>query len=122
VSLGFGHDRLCRLVDAVVRTVPVDDDAVDSPADHILNLPVDLRGICGAIANVHMVRSSEPHQQMCINLCRGTRIQQRVGIDFAHIARARIAIGLSYENIGGTGIVGGLSRKRRGGNDVFRRA
>jgi len=60
VSLSFRHHQLCRLIDTVVRSVPIDDDAIDSTTDHVGNLAVDLLGVCRAVTHVHMIRSAEP--------------------------------------------------------------
>jgi hypothetical protein len=55
MSLGFRHYELRRLVDAVVRTVPIDDDAIDAAADHIGDLAMDLGGIGGVVAHIHVI-------------------------------------------------------------------
>ncbi len=56
----FRHHELCGLVDAVVWAVPIDNDAVDSPADHIRDLIVDLRCVGRTVANAHVVRPAKP--------------------------------------------------------------
>jgi hypothetical protein len=42
VSLGLCHHQLRRLIDAVVRAVPVNDDAINSAADHVCDLTMNL--------------------------------------------------------------------------------
>lgn len=68
MRLGFCHDKLCSLVDAVVRSIPIDDDAIDPPADHVRDLIVDLGCVRGAVANVHVVRPTKPQKQMGVHL------------------------------------------------------
>ena len=118
VSLRFGHDELCGLVDIVVRTIPINDDAIDSAADHVRDLIVNLPRVGRAVADVHVVRTSEPHEQVSIDLCVRARIEQRVHIHFAYVAGSRIAIGLTNEIVGGAGIVRRLCRECRGGHDI----
>lgn len=108
----LGHHQLGALVDRIVRPVPVNDHAIDATADHIINLPLDLRGIGGAVADIHVVRPSEPQQQMGINFRRRARIQQRVNVNLAHIARASVGVRLSRKTIRCTGVIGGLSGQR----------
>ena len=60
MRFSFGHDEFCGLIDAVVRTIPIDDDAVDAAADHVRDLIVDLRRVGRTVADVHMVRATEP--------------------------------------------------------------
>ena len=52
----------------VVRAVPVDDHAVDAAADHVGDLAVNLCGVGGAVADVHVVRPAKPHHHMGIDL------------------------------------------------------
>jgi hypothetical protein len=94
VSLSFGHDRLRSLINRVVGTVPVNDYAIDSPADHVVDLALDLPGVGGVVANIHMLGASEPQKHMGINLGCGAGIKQRVDIDLTYISRAAIAIRL----------------------------
>ena len=53
--LRLGHNQLRRLVDGIVRTIPIDDHSIDAPADHIINLTLDLRHVRGTIADVHVL-------------------------------------------------------------------
>ena len=55
VGFGFRHDHLCGLVLEAIRTVPIDDHAINAAADHVGNLTVDLRRIGGTVAHVHVV-------------------------------------------------------------------
>ncbi len=76
MALSFRHHQLRTLIDFIVGSIPVDDHAIDAPADHVVDLALDLRCIGGAVADVHMVRSSEPGKQVGIHLCRRPGIQQ----------------------------------------------
>jgi len=60
MALGLGHDEFCSIIDAVVRAVPIENDAIDSTADHVGDLIVDLRWVGGTVTHVHVVRASEP--------------------------------------------------------------
>ena len=73
---GLSHDELRRLVDVVVGTVPINDDAINSPTDHVCDLPMHLRRVSRTVAHIHMVRASEPKHQVRINLGRGPGIEQ----------------------------------------------
>lgn len=75
VLFRFGHHKLRRLIDAVIRSVPVDYNSIDSATDHVGNLAMDLRGIRGTVADVHVVRASEPQQQVRIHLRGGAGIK-----------------------------------------------
>ena len=54
------HHQLRGLVDAVVRTIPVDHHAIDPAADHICDLVVNLGRARRAISHIHVVRAAEP--------------------------------------------------------------
>lgn len=118
MRLRLSHDELGGLVDAVVRAVPVDHDAVDAPADHVRNLTMNLACVRGTVADAHVVRSAKPQQQVGVNLGGRAGIQQRVHVNLAHIARAGIAIRLTDKAIDGAGVVRRLRGQRRGGYDV----
>ena len=60
MSFGFSHHKFRGLVDAIVRPVPVDNHSVNSAADHVCDLPVDLFCVCGTVTDIHVVRTSEP--------------------------------------------------------------
>ena len=60
MRLSLGHHQLRRLIDAVVRAVPVDDHAIDSPADHVGDLAVNLGRIRRTVADIHVAGASEP--------------------------------------------------------------
>ena len=115
---GFRHDELCGLIDAVVRAIPIDDHAIDSAADHVCNLPLDLRWVGGAIAHVHMVRTSEPKQQVSVDLRARTGIEQGMDIHLANTSGAGIAIGLPGKTIGRARIVCRLRGQRGGGYNI----
>jgi len=72
----FGHDQLCGLINAGVWAIPVDDDTVDTAADHVCNLTVNLGGVGGTVADIHVVRLSEPQHEMSVDLSIGAGIQQ----------------------------------------------
>ena len=108
MTLRFCHHKFGGVVFAVVGTVPVNDHAVDAAADHVGDLLMNLPGVGGVVANVHVVRSSEPHHHVCIDLGGRARIQQRVQVHFADISGASIAIRLFGETVRGTRIVGRL--------------
>jgi hypothetical protein len=60
MAVSLGHDKFCSIIDAIVRAVPIENDALDSTADHVGDLIVDLRRVGGIVAHVHVVRASEP--------------------------------------------------------------
>lgn len=109
MRLCFCHHKFCGLIDAVVRAIPIDDDAIDSAADHVRDLIVDLACVGGTVAHIHVVRSSEPQKQVRINLCARARIQQRVHVYLADVAWTGIAIGLGDKSIRGARVVRRLS-------------
>lgn len=108
MALGLRHYKLCRLIDAVVRTVPVENDAVDAPADHVRDLLVHLSGIGGTVTNIRVVRPTEPQHEVSIDLAGRARIKQGMYVDLAYIPGTRIAISLIGETIRRTGVVRGL--------------
>lgn len=114
----LGHDELCRLVDSVVGTVPIDDYAIDAAADHVINLALYLGRIGGTIADIHVVGLSEPEEQVSVNLGRGSPVKQRMNIHLADVSGASVAIGLTGESIGGACVIRGLCRERRGRHDI----
>lgn len=60
VSFRLCHHQFRGLVDAVVRSVPVDNHPVNSAADHIFDLPMDLLCVGRVVADIHVIRASEP--------------------------------------------------------------
>ena len=118
MRLSFRHDKLCSPVDAVVRAVPIDNHAVDSPADHVRDLIVDLRRICGTVANADVARPTKPQKQMSVNLGGRARIQQGMYVHFADVAGAQIAIGLADKIVGGAGVVRRLRSQGCGWHNV----
>jgi hypothetical protein len=62
VILGFGLDEFGAFVNGIIRPVPVNDDAIDSAAHHVINLSLDLRWIIRAVANIHVAGAAEPGQ------------------------------------------------------------
>ncbi len=63
---GLRHDHLRRLILIASWPVPVDDDAGDSAADHVIDLIVYLRGIKRTITDVHVAGLAEPDHQVSI--------------------------------------------------------
>ena len=108
MRLCLRHDDLCGLVNTVVRTVPIDHDAIDTTADHVDNLAMNLLRIGRTVAHVHMVRSTEPEHEVCIHLGGRARVQQRVDVDLADIAGARISIALSGKIVRRARVIAGL--------------
>src|SRR5262249_22547408 len=91
-------------------TVPIDDDAVDSPTDHVHYLALHLRRIVGGVADIHVVAKSKPGHEMRVDLCGRTCIEQAAGKYLADVGGTHIAVGLGDESIGGAGIVRSLCR------------
>ena len=121
MRFSLSHDQFRRLVDAVVWAIPIDDYAVDSPTNHVGDLPMDLRRVRGVVAHVHMVRASEPEQQVGIDLSGRAGIEQRVHVDVAHIAGAAISIALRGKTVGRARVIGRLDGQGRGRHNVFSR-
>lgn len=76
VCFSFGHHQLGGLVDAIVRTIPVDDHSVDAAADHVRDLTVNLAGIGGTVSDIHVVTAAKPQKQVSINLGAGAGVKQ----------------------------------------------
>lgn len=119
MSFGFCHYQFRGLVDAIVRTIPIDDDAVDSAADHIGDLFVNLTGVRGTVTDIHVIRSSEPQQKVGINFRGRARIKQRMHVYFADVASPGITVSLIDKAICRTGIVRRLRGQRGSGNDII---
>lgn len=111
MALSLCHDELCSLIDAVVGTVPIENDAYDTAADHVRDLIMDLRRVGGTVTHVHVVRASEPEHHVGVDLGAGAGIEQRVYVNFAYIAAASITIGLTDKTVRGTGVVRHLRRQ-----------
>lgn len=109
MRLGLCHHELRGCVFVVSWTIPVNDHAVDSATDHVGDLIVNLSGVRGAVAHIHVVRSSEPNHEMRVNLSGRARVEQRMDVYLADIACAGIAVGLSREAIRGAGVIRLLS-------------
>lgn len=117
VRLGFIHDHFRGLVDGITRAVPVQNDAVNSAADHVLNLFLDLDGIGGVVAHIHVVRLPEPQHHVSEDLGRSTGVKQRMNIHLADVGSTGIAVGLRCEAGGRAGVTRGLRRQGSCGND-----
>jgi len=70
VVFGLCHHQLRSLILKVVGTVPVDDHAINAAADHVINLTLDLRGIGGVVADIHVRRIAKPQEQVSIDFRR----------------------------------------------------
>ena len=68
MGFSFCHDEFGGLVFVIVRTIPIDDHAIDSAADHVGDLSVNVRGVRGTVTDVHVVRASEPDHEVGIDL------------------------------------------------------
>ncbi len=122
MSFSRRHHELRSLIDGISGTVPIDYDAVDAPADHVVYLIIDLSCVVGIVADVHMVRAAEPKHKVRVDLGSRAGIEQRMNVNLADVSRAVVAIGLGKKAIRGAGIVGGLGCERGGRDHVRRRA
>ena len=111
MGLSLSHDELCSLINAVVGAIPIENDAIDSTADHVRNLIVDLRWVGGTVTHIHMVRASEPEHHVGVDLGAGAQIKQRVHVDLAYIADASITVRLTDKTVRRTGVVCHLRRQ-----------
>jgi hypothetical protein len=73
---GFGHDQFGGVINAVVGTVPIDDDSIDSPADHVFDLALHLSGIVRVVAHIHVVGATEPQHQVSVDFGVCSRVEQ----------------------------------------------
>ena len=70
--------RLCFLhqvqgrgvVVSIVRTVPINDHARDSAAEHVRDLCLYLCRIIGVVADIHVIAHPKPGHEVRINRCR----------------------------------------------------
>jgi hypothetical protein len=115
VSFRLAHDQVNNLVHGIVTAVPINDDSINTPAHHVLNLPLHLRGIRGTVPDVHVVRLAEPGHQVRVHLRRRIAIKQRMNVHFAHVAGTDISVCLAVEAGRSAGVVGGLRGKCCGG-------
>lgn len=76
--MGFrlGHHELGGIVNAVIWTIPINDDAIDPTADHVCNLAMNLVRVIGAVANIHVIRLPKPKQQVRIDFCLFPGVKQ----------------------------------------------
>src|SRR5258708_35720674 len=88
----FIHHRLGGLVDEIIGTVPVDNDAVNAAADHIGDLALHLGGIGGAVADVHVTAIAKPKHQMSEDFCSGAGVEHGVDVHFAHVVSAQVPV------------------------------
>jgi hypothetical protein len=109
-GVGFGLFHYLKGSEITGRSlpIPVNDDAINAAADHVLNLPRDLLGTGGVVSDIHMTGSTKPAHEVRINLCMISGIQQRVNIQFAEVAGGDVAVHLSFKSINRAGVVGRL--------------
>ncbi len=112
--LGFRHHKLRALVDCIVWAIPVNNHSINSAADHVVNLTFDLRRVGGTVTDIHVVRLTEPEQQMSVDLCSGSRVKQRMNVNLAYVSRSTIPTGLVDEHVGRACVIRGLSSESRG--------
>jgi len=105
VLLGLGHERERSLILPVVGTIPIDDYAIDAAADHIADLVFNLHCVGRTVADVHVVRLSEPDHQVSVDLGRGPGIEQIMEVDLAYITGAAVAVRLAHKAVGSARIV-----------------
>lgn len=120
MSFGLRHDLERGLIDGITRTVPIENHAIDSAADHVIDLILDLRRTGRVVADIHMARLPEPENHVGIDFGCRTRIEQRVHIDLADVSGSQVAIRQSAEAVGRTGVVGSLGGERGGWNYIRR--
>jgi hypothetical protein len=85
---GLGHDQFCGRINRIVGAVPVDDDTIDTAADHVSNLAFHLCRVGGTVADIHVVRSAKPQKHVRVNFDGTPSRQQGMDIDFAYIRGA----------------------------------
>jgi len=109
MALSGRHHQLRRLIFRVVRSVPIDDHAINAAADHVIDLAVNLVWIGRTVAHVHMVRLSEPYHQMGVDLGVVSRVKQSVNVNFADISGAQVPIRLGCKTVSRARVVCSLS-------------
>lgn len=73
----FRHYRQSSLIaERVPKSVPVDNHALNTAADHVRNLTVNLRRILRVVTNAHMAWITKPGHQMRVHLGARSRIQE----------------------------------------------
>ena len=116
--LGFVHHQLGSLVGIVFVAIPIDNDAIDTAADHVRDLIMDLHRVVRVVADIYVARIAPPWHEVCDHFGIGSGIQQRMNIDFADVPRAQVAIALRVKAFCSTCVVGSLGSERGGGNDL----
>ena len=106
------HDFERSDVGRVAGAVPVNDEAVDAAADHVLDLFVDLGFVPGDVADLHVAMIAEPGHEVSDDLSGRAGIEQRADIKLADIGGGHIAIGLRLKTIRRACVVGGFGSKR----------
>jgi len=115
---GFGLDQLCGLIDRIIWSVPVNDEAINASADHVFDLPFHLRRIGRTVAYIHVMPGAEPGLHMHVYLGRSSGIQQRMDINLANISCTPISVCLTDKGIRGAGVVRSLRSQGGGWNYV----
>lgn len=70
------HQREGGVIAGRALPIPIDDDAIDPAADHVLHLPCNLRAAGGVISHIHVAFSSKPAHKMRVNFGVISRIEQ----------------------------------------------
>ena len=115
----FCHYRQRSLIgERVPKSIPVDDHALNTAADHVGNLTVNLRRILGVVTDTHMAWIAKPGHQMRVHLGTRSGIQERMDVHLAGIASSHVSVALRNKSIGRAGIVGSLGLKSRSRNYI----
>ena len=88
----LSHHQLRGLVNGIARTVPVDDHAINAPADHVCDLAVHLGRVVGTVADIDVPRVAPPEHQVGVDPGRRARIEQRMHIHFADVSCSPITV------------------------------
>ena len=76
----FFHNQERSFITRGSLAIPVDNDPINAPADHVLNLPRNLVGIGGAVSHIHVIGATKPRHEVRINFGLRPRIQKRMDI------------------------------------------
>jgi hypothetical protein len=116
----FCHHRQRGLIgECVSESVPVDDHTVNAAADHVRDLPVNLRRILRVVTDIHVAWVAKPGHQVRVYLAARARIQERMDIHLTGISGAHISVALRLKSIGRAGIVRSFGLKG-GGRNYFK--
>lgn len=102
---GFRHHQLRGLVRVILIAVPVDNDSINTAADHVRDLRVNLRRIVRAVTDIDVNRVSPPGHKVGDDLGIVSGIEQAVDVYLADVAGPDVAVGLRSEAICCAGVV-----------------